>query len=105
MPLSTCIVLESILGAGALCQAELLLPAELAEIKLVLGEKKKKNKAQVALLKTCYLYISPMYFSLNKTVLTLALSSVSGRDGLHVAQPGVPPASPRGSHREGRVCS
>lgn len=66
---------------------------------------KKNNKAQVALLKTCYLYISPMYFSLNKTVLTLALSSVSGRDGLRVAQPGVPPASPRGSHREGRVCS
>lgn len=104
MPLSTCIVLASILGAGALCQAELLLPAKLAEIKLVLGEK-KQPKAQVALLKTCYLYISPMYFSLNKTVLTLALSSVSGRDGLHVAQPGVPPASPRGSHREGRVCS
>lgn len=45
MPLSTCIVLESILGAGALCQAELLLPAKLAEIKLVLGEKKKKKQS------------------------------------------------------------
>lgn len=52
MLLSMCLVLKSILKAGALYQTEVHLLFELAEIKLVPGE---NPKARVALLKICYL--------------------------------------------------
>lgn len=63
MPLSTCIVLESILGAGALCQAELLLPAKLAEIKLVLGEKKKKQSSSCSAENMLFVHFSNVFLS------------------------------------------
>lgn len=63
MPLSTCVVLESILGAGALCQAELLLPAKLAEIKLVLGEKKKKQSSSCSAENMLFVHFSNVFLS------------------------------------------
>lgn len=63
MPLSTCVVLESILGAGALCQAELLLPADLAEIKLVLGEKKKKQSSSCSAENMLFVHFSNVFLS------------------------------------------